>query len=147
MHPARSWQHTIRLATAVAMFLLVAPAVRSLDLTSGAQLIEWCQAYVDDWDSPGARFCDAYLRGFVDGSPQIAIQEPSESESFTQRATRTRLGRPVSARPKYCIASTTTVPELVVQLLTHARDMPSQGDTDASVVIYAMLARYHPCAT
>ena len=146
MHPARSWQHTIRLATAVAMFL-VAPAGRSLDLTSGAQLIEWCQAYVDDWDSPGARFCDAYLRGFVDGSPQIAIQEPSESESFTQRATRTRLGRPVSARPKYCIASTTTVPELVVQLLTHARDMPSQGDTDASVVIYAMLARYHPCAT
>jgi hypothetical protein len=32
-------------------------------------------------------------------------------------------------------------------LLTHARDLPPQGDTDASVVIYAMLARYHPCAT
>ena len=146
MHPACSWQHAILLASAVAMFL-VAPAARSLDLTSGAQLIEWCQAYVDDWDSPGGRFCDAYLRGFVDGSPQVAIQEPSERESFTQRATRTRLGRPVSASPKYCIASTTTVPDLVVQLLTHARDLPPQGDTDASVVIYAMLARYHPCAT
>jgi hypothetical protein len=145
MHPARAWQHTILLALAAAMFL-VAPAARSLDLTSGAQLIEWCQAYVDDWDSPGARFCDAYLRGFVDGSPQIAIQEPS-SESFTQRATRTRLGRPVSTRPKYCIASTTTVPDLVVQLLTHARDAPPHGNTDASVVIYAMLARYHRCAT
>jgi hypothetical protein len=39
------------------------------------------------------------------------------------------------------------VPDLVVQLLTHARDAPPHANTDASVVIYAMLARYHPCAT
>jgi len=146
MNPGRSGQHTTLLALAAAMFL-VSPVARSLDLTSGAQLIVWCQAYVDDWDSPGARFCDAYLRGFVDGSPQIAIQEPGESESFTQRAARTRLGRYGSTRPKYCIASTTTVPDRVVQLLKQARDTPPHGDADASVVIYAMLARYHPCAT
>ena len=62
-----------------------------------------------------------------------------------QRAIRTRLGRPVSTRPKYCIASETTIQDLAVQLLAHARESPPRNDTDASVLIFSMLARYHPC--
>lgn len=142
MHPG-IWCCPTALLT---MFLLVvSPSARSLDLTSGVQLTERCRVSIEDWSGPDGRFCEAYLRGFVDGSPLVAIQEARSSESFTQRAIRTRLGRPVSTRPKYCIASETTIQDLAVQLLAHARESPPRNDTDASVLIFSMLARYHPC--
>ena len=142
MHPGRWWPATVLLAI---VLVSVSPSARSLELTSAIQLTERCRVSMEDWHGPDGQFCDAYLRGFVDGSPLVAIQGPRSSESFTQRAFRTRLGRPVSARPQYCIASETTMQDLVVQLLTQAREAPPRVDTDASVLIYSMLARYHPC--
>lgn len=142
MHPGRWCPATVLLAM---VLVLVSPSARSLEQVSGVQLTERCRVSMEDWHGPDGRFCDAYLRGFVDGSPLVATQKARPGESFTQRAFRTRLGRPVSARPKYCIASETTIQDLVVQLLTQAREAPPRSDTDANVLIYSMLARYHPC--
>jgi hypothetical protein len=129
---------------ATALIVAAAPA-KSFELTSGAHLAERCRGYLADRDGADGRFCDGYLRGFIDGSAAIAIQDAQMTESFTQRAARTRLGRPVSAKPQYCIGTATTMQDLVEQLLAEARTSPPRDEVDASVLLYAMLNRYHAC--
>jgi hypothetical protein len=134
------------LGTLACLLLLQPLLTHALELPSSAELARQCRGYVDQPEGQEARFCAAYLQGFIDGSPLVAIRQgPKATETFSQRAARTRLGRPVAARPPYCIDSTVQMSELIGQVLAQAEKTPPRDDTDASVLLHAMLARFYKC--
>jgi hypothetical protein len=119
-----------------------------LEPYSASELHGLCQAYLEAPDEAAGRACAAFLRGFIDGSPRVVVhEEPSASEraSFTERAIRTRLGRPKDPAPSYCIAGGTTLREFVTQLLTHARTHVPQPDVGAGALIMGTLDQFHRC--
>jgi hypothetical protein len=139
-------------ATALAAaVLLLSPAIGyALDYVSSAQLADRCRAYVEDPKGENGRFCAAYVRGFIDGSPTVVIQasqSPGSEESFAQRAARTRLGRPVSARPEHCIDGSLPMKIIVEQIVALANESAPRDDVDASVLLYAAFDRFHQCVS
>jgi hypothetical protein len=140
--------HQLRsLVGALAIMLALSPLMAySLELPSSEELVERCRSYAADPDGRDGTFCIAYVQGFIDASPLVAIRHDDKvAESFTQRAARTRLGRPVSSRPKYCIDSVTRLDDMISQILDQAVVTPPRDDTDASVLLYATFARFHAC--
>lgn len=120
--------------------------VDAFDLVSSARIAEQCRSYLKDPDSEDGRYCAAYVRGFIDGSAIVVVQTPAgASESFGQRAARTRLGRPLIARPEYCIDSSIGLTRLVEQIVAVADERPPREDVDAAVLLYATFARFHKC--
>lgn len=135
--------HVGALAT---MLALSSPITYSLELPSSEELVERCRAHAADPDGRDGTFCTAYVQGFIDASPLVAIRHDDKApESFTQRAARTRLGRQVSSRPEYCIDSVTRLDDMISQILEQAILTPPRDDTDASVLLYATFARFHAC--
>jgi hypothetical protein len=144
-------QTSIRAAAMAAMLTLAMPTtVDALELVSGAHLAERCRGFLQDAGSEDGRFCVAYVRGFIDGSANVVWKAPadvalSSTESFGQRAARTRLGRGLIVRPKYCIDGSLGMTELVEQIVAVADERPPQEDVDAAVLLYATFARFHKC--
>jgi hypothetical protein len=137
-------------ALAAAALLLAPAAGYALDYVSSAQLADRCRAYVQDPKGENGRFCAAYVRGFIDGSPTVVIQasqSPGSEESFAQRAARTRLGRPVSARPEHCIDGSLPMKIIVEQIVALANESAPRDDVDASVLLYAAFDRFHQCVS
>ena len=120
--------------------------VGALELVSSAQIAERCRAYLKDADSEEGRFCAAYVRGFIDGSHIVVLKPPPDAtESFAQRAARTRLGRPLIVRPEYCIDRSSGLTRLVEQIVAVADERPPREDVDAAALLYATFARFHKC--
>jgi hypothetical protein len=122
----------------------------SIGPVSGARLAERCRVFQLEPDGKDGRFCSAYVRGFVDGSPYVLIrttQHPDSRESFTERAARTRLGRLTPLRPQYCIDTSLSMRDLVAQILATADTLNADYEADASVLLYATLARFHKCSS
>jgi hypothetical protein len=115
---------------------------------SGAQLAERCRVFQTAPDSKDGHSCSAYIRGFIDGSPYVlvrATQQSKPSESFTDRAARTRLGRLHPSRPQYCIDPFLSMRDLVAQVLATADAMSAGHEADATVLLYQTLALFHRC--
>lgn len=137
-------------ASTVALALAMPVPVDGFEFVSSARLAERCRAYVQDADSADGRFCAAYVRGFIDGSALVVFKTPPDgdvrsAESFGQRAARTRLGRPLTVRPEYCVDGSLGMARLVEQIVAIADERPPRDDVDATVLLYAMLARFHKC--
>jgi hypothetical protein len=143
-------RRTANLAAAVIALTFATPAAVAFDQVSSAGLAERCRAYLQDADSPDGRFCAGYVRGFIDGSPEVALMASPEGaarprESFAQRAARTRLGRSPRARPEYCIDASLGMMQLVEQVVAMADEQSPRDEVDASVLLHATLARFHSC--
>ena len=134
-------------AWAVALLTVTMPStVDAFELVSSAQIATQCRAYLEDPDGEDGRFCAAFVRGFIDGSPVVVLKAPPDSgESFAERAARTRLGRPFISRPEYCIDSSIGMRRLVEQIVTVADERAPRDDVDAAVLLYATFARFHKC--
>jgi hypothetical protein len=114
---------------------------------SSVDLHRACVAYLaSPQGAEGAR-CDAYVRGFVEGSSKVVVQTATESQrsAFRERALRTRLGWPKDPRPTYCIDGATSIQQFVSQLVEEAAITPPLDNVDASALIVAMLQRHHVC--
>jgi hypothetical protein len=136
------------LLTGIAMW---AAAVGSdLAPLSSAKLHAQCLAYARTPSSTEGQLCEAYLRAFVEGSDQIQFdpaKEANRGESFRDRAFRTRYGSHTLPRPRYCVNSSVTTNDLIIQLLVQAESMPPNESQSAATLIYATLSRYHLCAS
>ena len=141
------WRSLSTVAWAAAASAVTWPAsVDAFDLVSSAQIAERCRAYLENPDSEDGRYCAAYVRGFIDGSATVVLQTPAgATESFGQRAARTRLGRPLIGRPEYCIDGSLGMTRLIEQLVAVADERPPRDDVDAAVLLYATFARFHKC--
>ena len=116
---------------------------------SGAALYQACIEYMQSPASENGRVCGIYVRGFIAGSDRIVLMSsqhtPARSESFTDRALRTRLGKRVTVQPEYCIAADVTLRMLVEQLLSQATITAPDETTEAAELLYATLGRFHRC--
>jgi hypothetical protein len=115
---------------------------------SSAQLHAQCLAYAAAPTSTEGQLCSAYLRAFIEGSDRVQYdpaKEQDPDESFTERALRTRYGGPTAVRPQYCVNSSVTVDDLIIQLLVQADSHLPDESRAAASLIYATLNRFHRC--
>jgi hypothetical protein len=115
---------------------------------SSAELHAQCLAYARAPTSTEGQLCEAYLRAFVEGSDQIRFgpaKDANRDESFTARALRTRYGSHALPRSRYCVNSSVTANDLIMQLLVQAESMPPDKNQSAATLIYATVNRYHRC--
>jgi hypothetical protein len=113
-----------------------------------AQLAGRCRVFQAEPDSKDGLSCSAYVRGFIDGSPHVLVlsrQQSKPSESFTDRAARTRLGRLSPSRPQYCIDASLSMRDLVAQILATADAMSAGHEVDATVLLHETFALFHKC--
>ena len=147
------------LAIAGIALTLLSPA-QAVEPLSTEELTLHCAVYEEDPDGEDGIFCVRYIQGFIDGAvitdervTYNVADEADRSESFTERAIRTRvisrlnrygpsvyadfcLGEPVPLRE---------VVEVVVENLLNnefVREMPL-----ARNVVYATLRTNYPCET
>ena len=142
----------------IAFAMTVAPTADAVEPLSTEELTMHCAVYEEDPDGEDGIFCVRYIQGFIDGAvitdervTYNVADEADRSESFTERAIRTRvisrldrygpsvyadfcLGEPVPLRE---------VVEVVVENLLNnefVREMPL-----ARNVVYATLRTNYPC--
>jgi hypothetical protein len=131
----------------LSLVLVPADATELAPLTS-AELGELCGVYLESPESDQGRACSAYVRGFIEGSTKVVVREDSEirSESFSERAWRTRLGIRSLPVPEYCVEKAISLRDFVVQLLEQAEHKPPAAEESASALLYATLSRFHRCS-
>jgi hypothetical protein len=139
----------IQFTACTALTLLAAtPLATALDSLSAVELHEHCVAYANDSASESARLCEAYIRGFVAGltiaNRGDEAPNDSSSESFSDRALRTRLGAAALQRAQ-CAMEAATPEEIVRRLLAYAADDPPRGATTAAEFVGAALRRFQIC--
>ena len=142
----------MRFAAALSILLALSRISSATDIESlsGRELRQYCLAYVEEPGSEAGKLCAAYVGGFVAGltasnSVVVSNAKPAR-ESFTDRALRTRLGVRPSEQPAACLADSTSLHELIGQLLAQAEEQPPAEDADASEILTSALRRFHPCS-
>lgn len=145
----------------VALLLAILTGSFSLALPASAgapppasQLRSDCDQYLAAPDSPDGRRCTAYIQGLLDGvvtagKPimQTAAATPPRTETFSERAYRTRLReRERNAPPPdpgVCVADEVPTAEVVRQVISHINENPpAAGDNAATLVLAALRARF-----
>ncbi|MGH8178359.1 MAG: Rap1a/Tai family immunity protein [Steroidobacter sp.] len=139
------------LSPPIALFALATAATASeLAPLSGPQLQEHCGAYADEPESASGLLCAVYVGGFIEGAAAIApralLSEEERTESFTDRALRTRLGVPRPREPLYCMSSAVSLQQIIAQVVTYAEQNPPGQDMSASEVVAATLQKFYSCA-
>ena len=145
---------------AIAVLVIVAAASDALavEALSTEELIEHCAVYEDEPDGADGIFCVRYLQGFIDGAVATdervtnnVADEYDKSESFTERAIRTRLGSRIerygpSYYAEFCLGEPVplaAVANVVIADLLSLDDL--EGKELARDVVYATLRREYPC--
>lgn len=116
---------------------------------NATQLHEFCRAWHNDPDSVAAASCAAYVQGFLDGAADIdertASGRDQRTETFTDRARRTRLGRTYPGRPPYCVARGTSLSGVIDQLLVYCETQRLDRDVSARTLLARVLGQFYPC--
>ena len=138
---------------------LAASNAKAVEALSTEELVSHCIYYEQDPESVDGVFCVRYIQGFIDGAVATdervtnnVADEYERSESFTERATRTRLGSRIDRFETYyaefCLGEPVplkTVVELVVTDLENADRVANQPL--ARDFVYATLRTQFPCDT
>jgi hypothetical protein len=104
-------------------------------------------------------FCIRYVQGFVDGAiatdERVTVnvtEEYHKEESFSERATRIRVGQRLesygsSFYADFCLGEPSPLAELVDKVAASLVQNPPNSDTLlARNVVYATLREHYPCA-
>lgn len=128
------------------------PGAHALETISSVNLVSLCQSEAPE----NVAVCDAYINGFVDGAfatdPRVAenvVSELGKSESFSERAMRTRLGATLEKfGPSYyagfCIPVDVPVGNIHADL-RNAANSNASGQLNARDYLYEILQSRYPC--
>ncbi len=118
-------------------------------LLPASELIDGCRSYMTDVATEPAKFCAAYISGFMAGATNAGLLlsiEPGSSDAFLQRALRTRLGQsPRLPQPVYCVSTQVQVKDVVAQLLLHAEVRIDLQKVGAARMLGEVLREKYPC--
>jgi hypothetical protein len=88
--------------------LALSPAAMAVEKLSTDELASHCVHYLNDPDGTDGTFCVRYIQGFIDGAVATdervtynVAAEYERTESFSERAMRTRLGPRLQRFPSY----------------------------------------------
>jgi len=141
------------------LLLLVVPVTKAVEVLTAQELAAHCDLLKTEPDGVDAQYCIRYIQGFIDGAVATDVNvmlnaetEPDSSETFSERAKRTRapsradqhraaqlagfcLGEPLPLRD---------VVDVVVADLQARADSAGKDDS-AMEVVYASLQQHYPC--
>ena len=146
-----------RLLILCGVAVLAASDARAVEALSTEELVSHCIYYEQDPESVDGVFCVRYIQGFIDGAVATdervtnnVADEYDRDESFSERATRTRLGRRLERFATYyaefCLGEPVplkTVVELVVADLENEKRVANQPL--ARDFVYTTLRQQFPC--
>lgn len=147
---------TIILLTALSLlcFSWQANAVEPLRADT---LKQYCAKFAEDPQSTLSQKCAAYVGGFLDGAvatdarvAENVVNEMEESESFTERAIRTRVYGKLrdigpSVYAEFCVGAPVPVEDVVLKVADNLQARESLEGIAASSIVYAVVRENYPC--
>jgi hypothetical protein len=141
----------------VLSFPFKALAVEALET---AELASHCKNYLAGEDTVDGTFCIRYIQGFIDGAVAtdervtLSVSDEYErDESFTERATRTRIGTRVkqfgaSVYAGYCLGDPLPLRDVVKKVIDDLEDEDKvNANPLARDLVYLTLTSQYPCQT
>ncbi|MGH8129604.1 MAG: Rap1a/Tai family immunity protein [Steroidobacteraceae bacterium] len=144
--------------TAAGVLLLASVAPQpstSMEWLSDSELEASCDAFLSDTEDAVGALCLAFMQGFLAGADATAsfdsASETSKSESFSERASRTRLGslRMLQIRSSttagYCIGEDVAAVDIIGTVAAYLRDHPETLSLSNADAIREALVDNYPC--
>ena len=137
--------------------LLAAPKVSAIEPLTAIQLQEVCGDVETSLDTPEARLCIFYVKGFLDGAvatdarvAENVVAEMEKEERFTERAIRTRVGSRIrdfgpSVYAGFCVGQPDPISDVVLHVREELGRYDNLENVQAQSVVYASLRRHYPC--
>lgn len=137
--------------------LLAANRVSAIEPLTAAQLNEVCADSLEQRDSPEARLCIYYVKGFLDGAvatdgrvAENVVAEIEAAETFTDRAIRTRVGSRLknfgpSVYAEFCVGQPDPIADVVLHVIEELGRYEDLEGIQAQSVVYSSLRRHYPC--
>ena len=126
---------------------------------SAIELASHCKHFQSAPESVDGTFCVRYVQGFIDGAiatdERVTLnvaEEYHKEESFSERATRIRLGQRMesyggSYYAEFCLGEPSPLAEVVARVAAGLEQNPPTSDTIlARNVVYGTLRKHYPCA-
>lgn len=149
---------TKRLCTAIIGALLLAPSAWAVEALTTAELVSHCDKYHDDTAAEDRVFCVRYIQGFIDGAVATddrvmrnVADEYEREETFSERATRTRLGNRLerygaTSYAGYCLGDPVPLQEVVEHVVEDSGNPKlTAAHPLARELVYAILRTRYPC--
>lgn len=137
--------------------LLIATRALAIEPLTAAQLHEVCVDSREQPDSPEARLCVYYVKGFLDGAvatdgrvAENVVAEIERDESFAERAIRTRVGSRLkdfgpSVYAEFCVGQPDPIVDVVSHVIEELDRYEDLEGIQAQSVVYSSLRRHYPC--
>lgn len=138
--------------------LLLMPSAWAVEALSTEELKSHCDYYHDEGKEEDRIFCVRYVQGFIDGAvatdarvAQNIIEEYEKEESFSQRATRTRIGSRLnrygsSVYADYCLGDPVPLREVVEKVVESLmNENLVENHPEARELVYRTLLNHYPC--
>jgi len=134
---------------------MVSGSLRAMDVLTADQLAAFCLQDAPSGQLDGTA-CMVYVRGFIDGAiatdPQVVrsvTEELESTESFSERAVRTRIGSRVdrygpSVFAGFCVPDPVPLSEITDHVIGLLRAREA-GAGPAREVVYQALRANYPC--
>lgn len=145
--------------SALAALPLFAQRALAVEPLSSAELPSHCMHYRKAPDGEDGIFCVRYIQGFIDGAvatdERVAINVAAEyekSETFAERATRTRLGNLMerygaTIYAEYCLGDPIPLLAVVNKVVTELERIDfNPAQPNARDLVYQILRDKYPCA-
>lgn len=136
--------------------LLIIPFqhVQAVTPLSAQELVSHCKVLPAQTESLDGQYCIRYIQGFIDGAAvtdtRVLLNIESEldrTETYSERATRTRSARDRAARyAEFCLGDPVPLREVVEKVVNDLkqREYTEEG-VEAASVVYASLRMNYPC--
>ena len=119
----------------------LAPTAWAVEALSSEELASHCEKYHDENASEDRTFCVRYIQGFIDGAVVTdervtanVSREYEQTETFSQRAIRTRIGARLdvygpSVYAEYCLGDPVPLREVVEHVVVDLADESLVAET------------------
>ncbi len=150
--------HTAWIVAVLLLVALYATEAIAVEALSTEELTLHCAVYEEDPDGEDGIFCVRYIQGFIDGAvatdervTRNVAAEYEKSESFSQRAIRTRVGSRLrrygpSFYAEFCLGDPVPLADVVEVVVADLLSLEGlEGREQARDVVYETLRRVYPC--
>lgn len=111
-----------------------------------------CRTFLEEPESSEGSLCHGFVLGFMAGvrAVQKSVAPTVDDETFSERATRTRVGsrlrrQSLDALPSFCLGADTALSDIVEAALAYLDAEPDGGDASVSDAVRRALSQGLPC--
>ncbi len=142
---------------ALAIWILSVGAAGAVSPLSGSEFRLMCSSFAEQPYGTAGVPCSAFIHGFLGGAHASGLrrdgglaENKKERSAFMERATRTRLGRPIDRYGNYysagyCIPKDATLAGVVEAVVSYLNAKPPVENETANQLVLAALNKKYPC--